>query len=956
MYYRFPRVWSAVFCLGLMLTSYATAQLKATEREKLFGKFSIGGPSHYRADASYYLCEWTGSRPQPARIVRQINENLAITEVLSPTAYEALSKVCRLAVANNDWKYPGNAAQLIAGGNQKFILTGASLDLLLKKLVVFSKDLQILTTDKPSHSVVVKCNAGFLKRYLADLKEITFIDVVHTASAEAPIIGYDRSFHGIGALAVNLPGANGNNIVVGVKEQQMDENDLDLRQRVLFSPIAGTSRSQHSTVIASIIAGAGNSYYDGRGLAWASRLFPSSFANLFADDETVLNANNVTVQNHSYGTVIQPFYGAEAVSYDVQTWRNKHFVPVFSGGNQGESFAGEGRYANLPGFANLTGNFKAAKNVITVAAINSNDEVPVQSSAGPLYDGRIAPQVTALGPNGTSDAAALVSGTVAVMQQVYAERHSGVLPSAALIKAILYNTTDAIYNLGIDYKTGYGLMNSYAAVNAMRRQQYFSDVISTGQRWAKTIRVPANAAALKVTLSWTDSAAGVNNYKALVHDLDLEVTETATGRAYHPWVLNTSAHIDSLALPPTRKRDSLNTAEQVSITLPSAGNYELSISSLSQGIHNLPFSIAYRVDTLNTFSFVSPQHASDVNRTEHENTWIRWQTFVRDTNHTGNLYVSYNSGSSWGLISRSIRLAHNKYRWLIPDTTAIAVLKMETTFGEFTSKPFYVGKPTTLNVEFNCSDSFALSWHKNKEATAYHLYRLTDSPYLQLFATVTDTFVVIQKSGSSTAVYAVEPILRSGSTAIRSAALDINQFGTQCFYKTFNYHLLDQNRLSLQLELSSSAFVDSVIFEQVTATGGLVQVYKALPVQERGTSQYTYVVNNLQSGITHIRARIILKSGAVVYTEIIPVLTSGKRSIWFYPNPAARNNPFQRVLQQGVPIGSQLLLYDGLGRLLRSYTSVPDNVNTNGLPTGLIIYKLLNSESKLVETGKLMIR
>jgi hypothetical protein len=61
-----------------------------------------------------------------------------------------------------------------------------------------------------------------------------------------------------------------------------------------------------------------------------------------------------------------------------------------------------------PAFANLTGNFKMAKNVLTIAAIDSTDEIPDLSSAGPVYDGRLAPQLTAPGPNGTSDAAAFV--------------------------------------------------------------------------------------------------------------------------------------------------------------------------------------------------------------------------------------------------------------------------------------------------------------------------------------------------------------------------------------------------------------------------------------------------------------------------------------------------------------------------------------------------------------------
>ncbi len=234
----------------------------------------------------------------------------------------------------------------------------------------------------------------------------------------------------------------------------MEEADLDLYKRVLPSPIEAPAVTNHATVIATILGGAGNSFYDGRGIAWGCKFFPSSFENLFADDDAILNMNTVTVQNHSYGTIIQQFYGAEAVSYDEHTWLDKNFVHVFSAGNKGTESATEGQYANIPNFANLTGNFKMAKNIITVGAIDNKGNIPAESSAGPLYDGRMAPKLIALGPNGTSDAAAIVSGTIAVMQQVYADSNSLALPPASLTKAILYNTAEDVYNTGIDYKTG----------------------------------------------------------------------------------------------------------------------------------------------------------------------------------------------------------------------------------------------------------------------------------------------------------------------------------------------------------------------------------------------------------------------------------------------------------------------------------------------------------------------
>jgi hypothetical protein len=86
--------------------------------------------------------------------------------------------------------------------------------------------------------------------------------------------------------------------------------------------------------------------------------------------------------------------------------------------------------------------------------------------------------------------------------------------------------------------------------------------------------------------------------------------------------------------PATRQRDSINTAEQVSIQLPASGKYQVKIIAANVSSAAIPFHISWRVDTLNTFQFTSPQHTSDVNRDEDASLLIRWKTFVADTNQT----------------------------------------------------------------------------------------------------------------------------------------------------------------------------------------------------------------------------------------------------------------------------------------------------------------------------------
>jgi hypothetical protein len=916
----------------------------------------------YQQTRPYYIITWEGAIPNPIasgsiKLIRQLSDKIAIIQINSPVALDAIKQQAKIAPANDHWKLSSFVKQLIEKNNtakKEYILSGLLANELLTELEKMNKQLTILFIDKPSHSVLVRTTAKFIKDNLLSLKELIFVDLRAEPHPEISIIGYNRSFHGLNAVDYSIPGANGKNIVTGVKEQKMEEADIDLYKRVLPSSIAASNTTNHATVISSIIGGAGNSFYDGRGIAYSCKFFPSSFSNLFADDITVLNANKVTVQNHSYGTIIQQFYGAEAVSYDAQSWANKNLIHVFSAGNNGTAFATDGKYANISGSANITGNFKMAKNIITVGAIDNKGNIPAESSAGPLYDGRVAPQLIALGPNGTSDAAAIVSGTIAVMQQVYVDSNSQALPPASLIKAILYNNAEDIYNKGIDYKTGYGLLNSYTSIKTIQQKEYDGSSLMQGQQWTKTISIPANAAQLKVTLSWTDTTASLNNNKALINDLDLEVEELSSGTIYKPWVLSAVANIDSLIKQPVRKRDSLNTAEQVNIIFPATGNYQMKVIGTAITASLLPFNIAYHTDTLNTFYFTSPQHASDVNRDENPNLDIRWRTFVADTNQTGNLYISYNGGANWQLIKASHKIYTNLYQWPIKDTNTTAQLKMETAFGDYFSKSFIIAKLTRPNVDFLCTDSFGLSWNKHVYANSYKIYTLTDSPYLKHTLSIADTFIVLKRSQYPSLIYAVEPVLGNGLPAARSMVLDISQQGVKCFYKTFYYNLQDQNKLDLILELSATSYVDSIYFELVTTTSQLLQIIggaKATSIN----SLYHQLATNVPSGTSYWRARIKLKNGAILYTEIISVLTTGKRFILFYPNPSKRNSPLVYVLQQGIPTDSRLQLYDISGRLVKSFTEMPDRINISTLSPGMFIYKLYNSDKKLLETGKLMI-
>ena len=140
-------------------------------------------------------------------------------------------------------------------------------------------------------------------------------------------------------------------------------------------------------------------------------------------------------------------------------------------------------------------------------------------------------------------------------------------------------------------------------------------------------------------------------------------------------------------------------------------------------------------------------------------------------------------------------------------------------------------------------------------ANSYKIFALTDSPYLKHILTVNDTSSVMNRSDFPWLVYAVEPELTNNIPAARSIAFDITLQGVGCFYKTFYYNLLDQNKLDLVLELSAPGYTDSVYFEQVTETGQVLETVGALIVTG-SNSIYHQLVNEVPPGTTFWRVRI----------------------------------------------------------------------------------------------------
>ena len=215
-----------------------------------------------------------------------------------------------------------------------------------------------------------------------------------------------------------------------------------------------------------------------------------------------------------------------------------------------------------------TGN---AKNILTVGSVGqlpygpsgSSDIIASYfSSYGPTDDGRVKPDIMGMGENvlstgsaspstyitlsGTSMSSPNVTGSLYLLQEYYAEKHSGAFMRAATLKGLVCATAVDAGNIGPDYMYGWGLLNTKAAAQALTDNGTKSivkeDSLSQGQ--TKTFKVTASGdGPLVATISWTDPAGtatadGIVNDRTikLVNDLDVRVSDGTT--TFMPWILD----------------------------------------------------------------------------------------------------------------------------------------------------------------------------------------------------------------------------------------------------------------------------------------------------------------------------------------------------------------------------------------------------------------------------------
>lgn len=506
---------------------------------------------------------------------------------------------------------------------------------------------------------------------------------------------------------------SGDGVVIMVSEGGgLDPDSLDYKGRLI--ELSGGSGG-HKQGVALRMGGAGNNNPKNKGIAYGADVISSGSTNYSGYYSTY----NLRFTNHSYGWGVpgSGFYNSGARSRDIFVNNNPAGIVSYSAGNNGGA-VGPAPY-NFAGWSNVTGPTKYSKNNFATASVNQTDAHVNFSSRGPVYDGRMIPQIAVEGSGGTSYASPKTIGQMAIMHEVYRDKNGGTEPTSSLLKAVMLNTADDVYTEGIDFRTGYGRMNARRAYNVIDAGQIITDQVSTGETDVHNIVVPANTSQVRIMIYWADEEASVNAAKALVNDLKLEVTDPSM-TTYNPWVLDHTADPVLMALPATRQVDTLNNTEQVTIDNPATGTYTVEVTGDAVPFGPEEYYLVYEF-LGNELTLTAP--AANFNFVPGSSEYIHWDTY----GSTDDVVLEYQiDGGSWTSIATEAYDAGG-HNWSPPSVLGIKTLKVRATRGALTSESSVgtIGAvPSGLKVDWACADAIKVSWNSVAGADGYQVYTL----------------------------------------------------------------------------------------------------------------------------------------------------------------------------------------------------------------------------------------
>lgn len=775
-------------------------------------------------------------------------------------------------------------------------------------------------------------------------------DVIHVTNkvskpfVESRVIDLNLNPNRVNKVHHFFPTLNGGSETVSIQENMFDVEDIDLLNRSLQSGLESEEVDNHATEMATIIAGAGNSFVTGRGVAKKATIISSSFSDAMPDSNEDYIEFSVNTQNHSYGIIRASEYGIEARAFDVSADQNRNLLHIFSSGNEGLEISRDGIYEGLEGFANLTGNIKMSKNSLVVGSVDTIGNAPDFVSRGPAYDGRVKPEVVAYSVVGSSNSAALVSGIATLLQQQYREANITDMPSA-LVKALIINGSEDVGSEGLDFVTGYGNVNAWASLNTLVSNQTYSGSVANGSMDSFDLNIPTDAINLKVTICWTDPAANANDFPALINNLDLRLNDGAT--TILPWVLDSNPSIAELGKMAIRAVDDLNNVEQITIDNPEE-NYTVEIVGSSVA-GTQDFYVVWQYEFADSFEWDFPTGSDNMPYNGETGSYFRWTT---TKSSTGTL--SYTTDDvNWLVLDNNVQLEYQYWRWNSPPSIEGEVRARIEADGEmFETELFSVSVPLKPGVGFNCADSLLLKWNSSPNAVDYTVYNL-GSEKLEEYTTVSDTFLVVANTENfPNRFFSIQPNLASDKSLLPSPTFDYALQGIECYIFSFFQTVALDTGIYLNLSLGTTYGIDQITFERND-----ISTFETIEtLTELNQDSYSFLDAAPNQGYNEHRVTIYFVNGEELTLSAGTSFYLTEESLRVFPNPIQAGEPFSIITRQFEETSPLLELIDDRGAVVhqQKVQGMQDVIPTVRLRSGIYYYRL-HADGDLY-TGRLLIR
>jgi hypothetical protein len=776
---------------------------------------------------------------------------------------------------------------------------------------------------------------------LKNVAGVQYVDKGNRQPRPETILGrFDITANSVASSKAFYPDINGERTMVSIKEKPFFKDDIDLRGRVNLDEQLDSTETLHASIMATIAAGAGNSSSHAEGVAPAALVTSSDYDNLLPDDGNSLLQQGVTVQNHSYGVGMENYYGIESKEYDAFVFEYPTILHVFSSGNEGDQTPTDGRYQGLQGVANLTGQFKTAKNVLTVGSVNRMNNIVPQASKGPAYDGRIKPELVAYGDAGSSESAAVASGAALLVQQAYYDLN-GQWPDASLVKAVLINSADDVGRPGIDFESGYGNINVKKAVATVKERHIVSADIGNTASDQWPITIPPGVDVFKVTLLWPDPPAEPFNEHALLNNLDIEL-HSPNGDIVYPWILNSNPSLEELQSAAIRGRDTINNVELVSLKVPEPGAYTIVIKSSELVTQSQNYYLAMHYGT--GFEWHHPVLSSFL--IPNELNVLRWST---DSELSGALQYRMVGAENWIQISE-VDLSQREFGWTAPNLSGNVQFKVVAGTQEFVSDYAPLSRNLNPSVDFNCNDEVMISWPRDEGASAYVIYQLGEK-YLEALTTIADTFAILNKSNLTSQFLSVVSKYddRNGS---HESIVKYSSQGVGCYFITVLPQVdIESAKATIDVHLGTTFQLLSAQLEWKHGTvWEVVETLDPVPGE-----MFSMIHQDPLFDQNIYRVKLTTIDGRLILSEEVSILIAGENSLYAYPNPVEGGEEINVIVNNEDAM--LLYLFDSCGRLARKTGDFGTikQMSTTELSSGIYFLKAVKPNGQIL-TSKIMVR